>query len=80
MEVLVVGLMVAFFDQGDSLEGICPKCGLHYYGWSLINHDKRICRKCGGSLEIVRDGVITPKEIILPNHINPTRLLEVPPL
>jgi hypothetical protein len=49
------------------LEGICPKCGLHFYGWSLNNPDRQKCGQCGGPLEIVRNGAIVQKEIAPPS-------------
>jgi hypothetical protein len=39
------------------LEGVCPRCGLGYYGWALDNELNRFCVKCGSPLEIRRDGV-----------------------
>ena len=45
------------------MEGICPKCGLHFYGWSLNNPDRQKCGECGSSLEIVHNGAIVQKEI-----------------
>ena len=44
------------------MEGICPKCGLHFYGWSLNNPDRQKCGHCGSRLEIVRNGAIVEKE------------------
>ena len=58
------------------MEGICRKCGLHYYGWSLINPARQKCGQCGGPLEIIRDGVIIPKEIPPLNHNKPTNFFE----
>ena len=38
------------------LEGKCPKCGAHYYGWSLRFPRNQTCPKCGVGLEITEDG------------------------
>ena len=38
------------------LEGICPKCGTHRYGWALLNPRYQTCPKCGAGLEILEDG------------------------
>jgi len=38
------------------LEGICPKCGTHRYGWALMNPRYQTCPKCGAGLEILEDG------------------------
>ena len=48
------------------MEGICPKCGLHFYGWSLVNPDRQKCGQCGSPLEIVRNGAVIQKEIAPP--------------
>jgi hypothetical protein len=40
----------------SGMEGICTKCGAHYYGWALRHPRNQFC-KCGGTLEISRDGV-----------------------
>jgi NAD-dependent SIR2 family protein deacetylase len=62
------------------LEGICPKCGSRYYGWSLDNPAKQKCEKCGGALTIIRDGVITPNETQPLPDSKPVKFLEVPPI
>jgi hypothetical protein len=41
----------------NELEGICPRCGLGYYGWALNNELNQFCVKCGSALEIKREGV-----------------------
>jgi len=41
----------------SGLEGVCPKCGLHYYGWALNNPSAQKCGKCSTALEIKRDNV-----------------------
>jgi len=38
------------------LEGKCPKCGIHHYGWALLNPRYQTCPKCGSGLEILEDG------------------------
>lgn len=38
------------------LEGICPKCGIHRYGWALLNPRYQTCPKCGAGLDILEDG------------------------
>jgi hypothetical protein len=37
------------------LEGICPKCGVHLFGWVLRNPQHQICPDCGVPL-IITDG------------------------
>ena len=44
----------------SGLEGICPKCGFHYYGWALSNPLAQKCGNCGSALEIKRDNVTIP--------------------
>ena len=34
------------------LEGKCPKCGVYYRGWALLNPRHQSCSKCGAGLEI----------------------------
>ena len=46
----------------SGMEGICRQCGAHYYGWALRHPRNQFC-KCGGSLEIRRDGVLMPPEM-----------------
>jgi Zn-finger nucleic acid-binding protein len=43
------------------LQGRCPKCGLSYYGWSLLNPRCQTCPKCGGRLEIGESDDSIPK-------------------
>ena len=38
------------------IEGICPKCGRLYYGWSLLQPRNQGCSKCGVGLLISKDG------------------------
>jgi len=38
------------------IEGHCPKCGQHYYGWSLLQPRNQTCTKCGTGLLITEDG------------------------
>ena len=42
----------------SGIEGICPRCGSHYYGWALESPYKQSCPRCGQILEIRRDGVL----------------------
>jgi NAD-dependent SIR2 family protein deacetylase len=42
----------------NGMEGVCTKCGAHYYGWAVSSPDKQSCAKCGSALEIRRDGVL----------------------
>jgi hypothetical protein len=42
----------------SDLEGICPKCGLHYNGWALNWERNHMCVKCGSTLEIRKDGFL----------------------
>jgi len=34
------------------LEGRCPKCGIRYYGWALLNPEHQTCPDCGIGLYI----------------------------
>lgn len=34
------------------LEGRCPKCGVRYYGWALLNPEYQTCPNCGIGLHI----------------------------
>jgi len=40
------------------LEGICPKCGAHYYGWSLRFPRHQTCTLCSIGLKIIEDGQV----------------------
>ena len=42
----------------SGLEGTCPRCGGHYYGWALDIPYKQSCPRCGSALEIRKDGVL----------------------
>ena len=42
----------------SGLEGTCPLCGSHYYGWALESPYKQSCPRCGSALQIRRDGVL----------------------
>ena len=42
----------------SGMEGTCPLCGTHYYGWALETPHKQSCSHCGSALEIRRDGVL----------------------
>ena len=37
------------------IEGLCPKCGRRYYGWSLLQPRNQSCTKCGVGLLITED-------------------------
>jgi len=39
--------------RGNIPEGICPECGIHYYGWALTQPEHQNCQKCGARLELV---------------------------
>jgi hypothetical protein len=47
----------------SGMEGICTNCGAHYYGWALRHPRNQFC-KCGGTLEISRDGVPMPSGLL----------------
>ncbi len=36
-------------------EAKCGRCGVHYYGWALLNPQHQTCL-CGGRLQIVEGG------------------------
>jgi hypothetical protein len=42
----------------SGLEGICPKCSSHFYGWALSNQRNQLCVRCGSALEIRKDDVV----------------------
>lgn len=37
------------------MEAICPKCGEHYYGWTLNNPLEGKCELCGTDLDVFDD-------------------------
>jgi len=37
------------------IKGICPKCGDHVIGWSLLSANHQICSKCGVRYQITDD-------------------------
>ena len=37
------------------LKGVCPKCGVTYYGWALENPDNQRCENCKTDLVITND-------------------------
>ena len=39
------------------MKGTCPKCGVTYCGWALVNPEFQKCDRCGCELEIFKDGV-----------------------
>lgn len=49
-------------EKYKGLEGFCPKCYLHYYGWTIANPLEQKCEQCGGDLEIYRDGMHLDKK------------------
>jgi NAD-dependent SIR2 family protein deacetylase len=42
----------------NGMKGTCFRCGAAYYDWGLSNPEKQQCSRCGGALEIRRDGVL----------------------
>jgi hypothetical protein len=63
----------------SGMEGICPKCGIHYYGWVLKSLGNQTCEQCGANLEIFRDGVpfiIDDYATVFPNHDTELRHIE----
>jgi DNA-directed RNA polymerase subunit RPC12/RpoP len=38
------------------IEGLCPKCGKRYWGWSLKNPRYQSCRECGSGLSMSENG------------------------
>lgn len=44
----------------SGMEGICPNCGVRYYGWALDEPQWQHCDQCGTMLDIERDGVVYP--------------------
>jgi uncharacterized OB-fold protein len=38
------------------LEGKCPKCGYHCFGWALRSPRNQTCPECGAGLEITEEG------------------------
>jgi hypothetical protein len=40
------------------MEGICPQCGLHYFGWALNTEHNQMCVKCGSALEIRMNDIV----------------------
>jgi len=43
------------------IEGKCSNCGIHRYGWALLNPRYQACPKCGAGLEIFEDGHLISK-------------------
>jgi uncharacterized OB-fold protein len=37
------------------LRGKCQECGAIYYGWALGDPYKRICPRCGNTVDILED-------------------------
>jgi hypothetical protein len=44
-------------------EGFCPDCNFHYHGLALDTRRNQLCVKCGGALEIRRNGVLIYSKI-----------------
>jgi uncharacterized protein (DUF983 family) len=44
------------------LKGVCPKCGVTYYGWALGKPNNQRCEKCERDLVITNDGMVQEKE------------------
>ena len=40
------------------LKGVCPKCGITYYGWALEEPNNQRCEKCKTDLVITSDGMV----------------------
>jgi uncharacterized protein (DUF983 family) len=40
------------------LKGVCPKCGVTYYGWALENPNNQRCDDCDCNLAITKDGMV----------------------
>ena len=43
------------------IEGKCPKCGTHRFGWALLNARYQTCPACGAGLDIYKDGVLVAR-------------------
>jgi hypothetical protein len=41
----------------SELKGICPNCGVRYYGWVLMNSLQQKCARRGSDLEIAENGI-----------------------
>ncbi len=39
------------------LEGKCPKCDYHCYGWALLEPENQTCEQCGSKLVITEKGM-----------------------
>jgi uncharacterized protein (DUF983 family) len=44
------------------LKGVCPKCGVTYYGWALGKPNNQRCEKCERDLVITNDGIVQDQE------------------
>jgi uncharacterized protein (DUF983 family) len=44
------------------LKGVCPKCGVAYYGWALENPNNQRCENCACDLAITNDGIAQDQE------------------
>ena len=56
MDILVITLLLLTFIGMTSMPwGECPKCGMNYYGWGLLNPKEHKCPDCGCKLEIKRN-------------------------
>jgi hypothetical protein len=38
------------------IEGVCPQCGIKFYGWALLQPQHQSCPNCGIGLLITEDG------------------------
>ena len=45
-------------EEVNKFTGICPLCGAHYSGRALSMQSNQYCVKCGGALDVIRDGVV----------------------
>lgn len=58
------------------LEGRCPKCGIRYYGWALLNPEYQTCPDCRIGLHI-KDSNGTISEGYSPSVIDKSLLEEI---
>lgn len=57
-------------------EGRCPKCGIRYYGWALLNPEYQTCPDCGIGLQI-KESNGTISEGYSPSVIDKSLLEEI---
>jgi len=44
------------------LKGVCPKCGVTYYGWALDNPNNQRCESCKCDMVITNDSKVQNQE------------------